>query len=106
MRPIDYRNETWEDVRNRVDALRGIVFAALEMHGPCTTRELSIRARMDILTVRPRVTELCQLGLAELANPESGGHEGIYRAVSMTVARMRFEQLKADAQPEKQLNLL
>jgi len=39
----------------------------------------------DILRVRPRVTELCQLGLARLVGSQSarGVHEGVYAAVSI-----------------------
>lgn len=105
MKPIDYRNETWEDVRARVDRLRLTVYYALERTGACTTRELATRSGIDILTVRPRVTELYQLGLVELVNPEAGGGEGIYQVVNWVVARYRFEKQKAQA-AEAQLKLL
>jgi len=106
MKPIDYRNETWRDVESRfAESLRRQVYRALEQHGPCTTRQLAERSHFDILSVRPRVTELYQLGLAELANPEAGGGEGIYQTVPWFVARDRFEKTKKELL-EKQLNLL
>jgi hypothetical protein len=105
MKPIDYRNETWEMVRARVDHLRMAVYRAFELHGACTTRQLAEKSCIDLLTLRPRVTELCQIGLVELANPESRGGEGVYQAVPWVVAIHRFEKEKARAN-ESQLNLL
>ena len=105
MKPIDYRNETWEQVRERVDSMRQAVYRAFELHGACTTRELAQKSGIDLLTLRPRVTELTQLGLVELANPERGGGEGVYRHVPWAVAMARFDKEKAAA-AERQLNLL
>jgi transcription initiation factor IIE alpha subunit len=106
MKPIDFRNETWRDVQERfAEGLRQQVYRALEKHGPCTTRELAQRSGIDILSLRPRVTELYQLGLAELANPEPGGGEGVYQAVSWFVARDNFDRKKREAK-QTQLNLL
>ncbi len=51
------------------------------------------------------MTELYQLGLVELANPEAGGGEGIYRHVNMVIAMHRFQQ-KKNAANNQQLNLL
>jgi hypothetical protein len=105
MKPIDYRNETWEQVNERVDALRAVVYRAFQIHGACTTRQLAHLSGIDILTLRPRVTELYQLGLVELANPETGGGEGVYQAVLIPVAKARFERKKAEA-TEAQMPLL
>ena len=105
MKPIDYRNETWDDVRERVDLLRQAVYRAFEIHGACTTRQLAEKSCIDILTLRPRVTELCQLGLVELVNPDSRGGEGVYQAVPWVVAMARFEKEKARA-TEAQIPLL
>lgn len=90
MNPIDYRQETWESLQGRLAGLRGRVLAALRLHGPCTTRELSAKSGMDILTVRPRVTELVQLGWAHCS--DEPGREGIYQAASYTEARRHFER--------------
>jgi DNA-binding Lrp family transcriptional regulator len=78
MRPIDFRNETFRDLAARVDSDRQTVLDALRRLGPSTTRSLSERMGMSILTVRPRCTELLQLGAVELHGRE--GHEGVYRA--------------------------
>jgi sugar-specific transcriptional regulator TrmB len=105
MKPIDYRNETWVGVQQRVEGLRREVYLALDRLGPATTRALADRSGIDLLTLRPRVTELYQLGLVELANPERGGGEGVYRAVPLPVAEACFERRKEKFQ-EGQLTLL
>ena len=105
MKPIDYRNETWKDVEARVDLLRREVYLALEKHGPCTTRALALACGIDLLTVRPRISELYSIGLVELSNPENRGSEGIYQTVPWPVAHSRFEKEKIRSQ-EKQLSLL
>lgn len=90
MKTIDYRNESWAAVQFRVVGLRLDVWRALLRHGPCTTRELAERSGLDLLTVRPRVTELCQLDFAQIDNPEAPGHEGVYRAIGEEAARSIF----------------
>jgi hypothetical protein len=105
MKPIDYRNETFEQVYDRLDELRAVVYRAFQLHGANTTRELARKAGIDILSLRPRVTELYQLGLVELANPEAGGGEGVYQAVLYVVAKARFEKRKAQ-ENDNQLTLL
>ena len=105
MKPIDFRNETWADVISRVDTMRRAVYRALQLHGACTTRELAAKSGIDLLNVRPRVTELYQLGLVELVNPDSRGGEGVYQAVPWCQAMHRFEKEKKSAM-EAQLPLL
>ena len=81
MKPIDFRNETLHDIEARLDHLRAAALDAWRRLGPGTTREVARLSGMDILTFRPRTTELVQLGLVCL--DESGqvsGHEGVYRA--------------------------
>lgn len=103
MKPVDIRNENWEGLRERVAGLRLIVWQALRQHGPCTTRALAAAAGIDILTVRPRVTELVQLGFADLL--EERGGEGVYAAVREETARQRFEGRKGLATRQTQLAL-
>jgi hypothetical protein len=112
MKPIDYRNETWAMVQDRaLDATRLLVYRAFQLHGASTTRELSRKCGIDLLTLRPRTTELCYAGLVELvdagsASHESIGHEGVYRAVSATIARARFERIQAEMEaPQLKLAL-
>ena len=88
MNPSDFRNLTWLDIQTRLVGLRQIVYEKLTARGPSTTRQLAAFAGLDLLTVRPRVTELCQLGLVEVAGRD--GHDGIYKAVPAEIARERF----------------
>lgn len=91
MKPTDFRNATFSGLLADLPRLRAEVWQAWLRHGPCTTRELAARMGMDLLTVRPRSTELFQQGLiAVLANGapteaevESVGKEGVYRARTM-----------------------
>ena len=88
MKPIDYRNATWFELRTRLQGARQQVYGELQKHGPCTTRELAARSGMDVCSVRPRITELLELGLAECDGAEGG--EGRYRAVSLHAAEDAF----------------
>jgi hypothetical protein len=81
MKPIDFRNETFDQLRERLNDDRELVHRAWLAHGPGTTREVAERAGIDLLSFRPRTTELFQLGLLEVAG--KAGHEGIYAARSL-----------------------
>lgn len=104
MQPIDYRNTTWEEIAARLDRNRDAVYRALQAHGPATTRALAVAMGWDVLNVRPRVTELFQLGFVALVD-DAPGREGVYRALSWTDARREFERRKS-LTADKQLNLL
>lgn len=94
MKPIDFRNETWADVQKRVQGQRLFVYQALLAHGPATTRALARAMQTDILTVRPRITELYQIGLCRLAAvPTANGGEGIYEAIPMAEVEARFAEV-------------
>lgn len=58
---------------------RAAVYLALYAGGPGTTEEIATRAGLGLLTVRPRVTELVQDGLARLVG--RAGRCGVYEAV-------------------------
>jgi hypothetical protein len=116
MRPIDYRNETWESIKRRIAGDRMRVYDAWTKHGPCTTEELFARSGIRILSLRPRTTELMQLGLVELVPVDRcagiGGridrHKaagGVYRAVSITQAELSFNDLKRRARSGEQMFL-
>lgn len=94
MKPVDFRNETWEDVLKRVQGDRMLVYGSLSRLGPCTTRKLAELMGWDLLNVRPRVTELCQIGLAITAGGLHG--EGLYQAVTMFNAKHEFEERKRE----------
>lgn len=111
MKPVDYRNDTFASLKDRLNDLRLEVWEALTAHGPCTTKELAAAMRpadpLFVLDVRPRVTELCQIGFAVLVEEtEEPGHSspvpgqssgGTYRACSDFEARRLFEAAKRDA---------
>lgn len=97
----DIRNEVHAGIRPSVRALQGIVWELLGQHGPCTTRQLSERSAMSIFTVRPRVTELLELGMVELVGRE--GREGVYRQVELTAVQ---SDLNAEAAARGEQRLL
>jgi len=90
MDAVDYRQMTWEAIQERLTSDRLAVWHALQVWGPRTTRQLAKMMDKDILSVRPRVTELCQMGFAkEVDVPEhkrqadGAAREGYYLAVGM-----------------------
>lgn len=95
MKPIDVRNECWADIQARVCGDRLRVYGFWKDYGPCTTQELSEKTGMSILSLRPRTTELYQLGLVELVDAAGGGKQGVYRAVDLDMAQRAFENRKA-----------
>lgn len=99
MKPIDYRNATWEEVSAHIASHRASVYNAMIKAGPATTRHLAAAMRWDILNVRPRVTELVQLGFAECVEiPGGSNKEGTYRALQWMDARRLFETRQTSAQ--------
>jgi len=69
----------WSEIRARVTGPRMSVHATLlGMGRSATTREVAEALRWSVLTVRPRVTELIQLGYVECVGRRDG--EGLYRA--------------------------
>lgn len=100
MKPIDLRNATWDELQSRITGDRAEVYFELSRsYHPLTARELSARMQRDLNDVAPRLTELCQLGLAELAG--RAGKRGQYRAISLAHARANLER----AQRPEQLSL-
>jgi predicted transcriptional regulator len=102
---IDYRNITWDHLQATVQGKRLEVLSAWKQHGPCTTRELAAKADMDLLAVRPRTTELLQLGLLKEVEGEGQGHEGVYRALSDDEAMTEFSKRVAEARGDGQLQM-
>jgi len=98
MKPIDFRNATWNEVREQLAGRMLVVYEAWQKHGPGTTREIAERSGLDILTVRPRTTNLFALGFVHLV--EQAGHEGIYAAVPESAALEHFTQRQRDARAD------
>lgn len=95
--PADYfRNLTWEQIQARLVNDRLNVYNKLGVWGPLTTRQLAQIMEEDILSVRPRVTELCAMGLAEAVDvpeerrrKEGTMRQGYYRAIPLDEAKRR-----------------
>lgn len=76
----EIRDEVFAEQLPSLRIVQAVVLVHLQNHGPCTTRQLAERSKVSIFTVRPRVCELVDLGMAELVGRE--GREGVYAAVS------------------------
>lgn len=97
----DVRNEVFLYLQSRLQKDRRRVYDAYMMWGPGTTREMAGRMGMDLLTVRPRATELLQDGLLETIGRD--GHDGIYAAVRLLDAMRRAEEASRPQQMEMEL---
>ncbi len=105
MQPIDYRTANWTDLQALLQGLRLSVLEAWRTHGPGTTREVSQKSGIDILTFRPRTTELYQLGFIMIVETTAHrAHEGEYRALSDGEAWARFREQRGKAH-DAQLSL-
>ena len=91
MKPSDIRDCGWAKKQEKFRGDWVLVWEALMQYGPGTTKEISARSGIPLLTIRPRICELCKSFLAELV--EKRGTEGVYRARS----REEAERSYADA---------
>lgn len=82
MQPQDFRNATFDSLRSSLNESRADVLSAWGRIGPGTTREVSNRSGIDILTFRPRTTDLFQMGLLKLAPEQPHKGEGVYVVAS------------------------
>lgn len=105
MKAVDYRNETWAQVRGRLVGSRMAVLELWRRYGPCTTAELARRSGRAVLTIRPRTTELLELGFVALASDERGP-EGRYMAVAEGTAEATFRRRAAERRKAEQMTLL
>jgi hypothetical protein len=102
--PEDIRDMNWEQMQEHVGGLRASALAAFREHGPGTTRQVAARAGWELLSLRPRATELLQLGFLELVGREN--HEGVYLARSDAEVRGRMERdAEARRRPAEQMAL-
>lgn len=76
MKPADLRNANWTEVQQHVTEDMRRVHAAWRDHGPGTTRQIAAKSGISLLTLRPRTTDLYQLGMVECTSRT--GNEGIY----------------------------
>lgn len=103
MKPIDFRNETFRDLQERISGQRELVLRAWEKHGPGTTEQLAERSGISILNVRPRTTELLQIGYVVLADAQPAKGEGVYRARTYSELMAWFNTQQREAQPGQRL---
>ena len=78
MIPADLRNATFASLQADLQGRLHAAYTIWQTHGPGTTREVSNRSGWDILSFRPRTTDLYHLGLVKLIGSQGG--QGIYRA--------------------------
>lgn len=105
MKPTDIRNENWEAIQTRITGKRREVYEAFLKGPAATTEQMAARSGINLLTLRPRVTELFDLKLLRLVEKRAGS--GVYIGVPEEEARReyereRFETLRA---MEKATNL-
>lgn len=94
----DIRDEMHAHIQPGVQVFQTRVWELLGKFGPCTTRQLAESSGMSLLTVRPRVTELLELGLVELSGRL--GREGVYRQVAITTIQKKLAE-EAHARSEQ-----
>jgi hypothetical protein len=103
MKPIDYRVNHWQEIRDLVHGLREAVWRAFAEYGPDTTRGVALKSGIDILTLRPRATELYQLGFLKLHGDEPGA-EGTYAACTLEEAMATFQaNVRAARDPQLEI---
>lgn len=76
MKPTDLRNANWLEVQQHVTDDMRRVHRAWRDHGPGTTRAVADASGISLLTLRPRTTDLYQLGMVECTARD--GSEGVY----------------------------
>lgn len=96
---------TFKDLQRQLVHLRLSVYEALLEHGPCTTRELATDCGIDLLTVRPRMTELLQCGFVVDISEAGQGHEGTYRALTLPEAEAAFNERQREATEQLALGI-
>lgn len=94
MTPRDISQENWRNIQEKLQGLREQVYRGMLAAGPQTTCDLADITDIPLLTVRPRVTELCELGLAEPAG-RSGRH-GLYRAIPLDQVKRHITEMAMD----------
>lgn len=97
MQTSTIKTETFEKVIQRAEGIRMRIYELLCQAGPSTTRELARQnPGISILTLRPRLTELCQLGLVRCVGRKKDlfASEGVYEAVPLNEAKRQYELKK------------
>ena len=73
MKATDFRDLNFDRLRRDLNRQRASVYAAWQAHGPGTTRHVAGESGIDLLSLRPRTTELMELGLLAVADRTTRG---------------------------------
>lgn len=107
MTATDIRNANFETLRDSLAERRRDVYRAFVQFGPCTTLALADKSGIGLLTLRPRATELLELGLLCVAGEEhiEGKRHGVYAATDRaTWLAWREKNFPKDGQLQMGLN--
>lgn len=106
MKPIDFRNENFASIAERLTGQRERVLDAWRVHGPGTTADVAERAKFSILSFRPRTTELVALGLVMLDETQPTRTEARYRVrTAIEHAAWLTAEIQAAREPQQFLPL-
>lgn len=110
MKPVDLRNETFESLQRLIPADLRAVLNAFKAHGSRTTAEISTLAGIGLLTARPRTSDLVDLGLVVLDEPETLRRKkvehircGVYRAATDDEVRAALDAARRPATQDQAL---
>lgn len=101
MNPAALRNTNFESLRASLADRCADVYRAFTEHGPCSTAQLAERTGIGLLSLRPRTTDLHDLGLLCAAGErmENGKRATIYAVTDRaTWQQWRAENFPADGQ--------
>ena len=89
----EIRDGNWAELKGGMAPMCFEVHGVLLQEGALTTRRLAEVMGVEVVCVRPRVTDLKGLGLVRCVGRHRDGRlsEGIYEAVSLEEAEKNFE---------------
>ncbi len=87
---------TWAGIQARLTGMRARAYYAWRAFPNRTTEECAALSGMNLLTFRPRTTELVQMGLVVGAGMRDGN--GLYRAEDLDAVRARLTAPRAESQ--------
>ena len=100
----DLRTVHWREIRDHLNPMRRLVHDKLGYLGHATAKEISEYMAADKTSVRPRLCELVQLGLAEPTGVRRNGeHE--FRWVALATAEARKREVAEAGFKGNQLSL-
>lgn len=87
----DLRSVHWREIKDHINTMRRRVHDKLGILREATAKEIAEYMATDKTSVRPRLTELVQLGLAAETGARRNS-EHVFRYVSVAVAERAREQ--------------